>query len=314
MKLSKLPSLRALQTFSVFGQTNSVAETAREMGLTSGAVSQQLKTLEDQTGRMLVSRRGRGAVLHPEAEIYHRLVSEGFEALYRSQYFLDRMEQSANLSISALPSLLAKWLNPELGEFQERHPGISIRLDSTHQEPDRFLLATNFRVTYGEAAQKFPFQRQLFTDIIFPVCSPDFADKHPGISDAATMRKLPLLHTDWGLGYEDLPGWTDWFASVGQPAPDTIASRVFSVSSLTIEAAVEGKGIALAQSSFVDRDLRTGRLVRLSETELKLPWPYFVCWGERMMQEPVARDFLNWIISVARNHPSQDDQRAEGQH
>lgn len=307
MKHTNLPSLRALQTFSIFGQTNSVSETAREMGLTSGAVSQQLKILEDQTGRRLVSRRGRGAVLHPEAEIYHRLVCEGFEALYRSQQFLDRMEQSANLSISALPSLLAKWLNPVLGEFQERRPGISIRLDSTHQEPDRFLLSTNFRLTYGETAKRFPFHRQLFTDKVFPVCSPDFASKHHNISDVEVMSQLPLLHTDWGTGYEDLPGWMEWFASAGKTVPDVKAARVFSLSSLTIEAAVDGKGIALAQSSFVDRDLRTGRLVRLSETELQVPRPYYICWGERAMQEPIAQDFLNWIIGVARANSTHDE-------
>ncbi len=301
MKNDQLPSLRALHIFDVFGRTNSVAETARELRVTPGAVSQQLKFLEEQTGHLLLNRSGRGVMLRPEAEIYHRYVSRGFESLYRAQQVLRGFETDPVLSISALPSLLSKWLNPALGTFQDAHPGISLRLDSTHQEADRYLQTTRFRITYGEVAQRYPYSRELFTDTMFPVCSAQFLRDNPEIVVPTALQEMPLLSSDWGYGYQDIPDWDDWFRANNIETSQINRAGIFSLSSLTLEAAIEGKGVALAQTSFASRDLELGRLVRLSSAELLLPKPYFICWGEGAMQDPVSKDFLNWITKRGRD-------------
>ncbi|MEO1193455.1 MAG: LysR substrate-binding domain-containing protein [Pseudomonadota bacterium] len=302
MTRKALPSLRALQTFEIFGRTKSVSETARELNVTSGAVSQQLKVLEEQTGFPLITRRGRGVFLRPEAKTYHQFLSEGFDALHQAQSYLERIQQNTNLSISALPSLLSKWLYPILGDFQQFHPDVSIRLDSTHQEPDRHLLTTTFRLTYGSAGSRFPFYRELYTDTLFPVCSPSFAEAAPEVWTAEGLLKQPLLRTDWGPAHRSLPDWDDWleFCGVSEAAPKEVG--VFSLSSLALEAAIEGKGVALAQTSFVERDLQMGKLLRLSQSELKLPHPYFVCWGEGALQDPAAKSFLDWVLTAGRRY------------
>ncbi|WP_424830176.1 LysR substrate-binding domain-containing protein [Ruegeria sp.] len=301
MKRKMLPSLRALQTFEVFGRTNSVADTARELNVTPGAVSQQLKILEEQIGKSLITRRGRGVLLRKEAEAYHKFLSEGFDALHRAQIYLDRMEQATNLSVSALPSLLSKWLYPILGNFQDQHPGVSIRLDSTHQEPERYLLSTTFRLTYGDQGQIFPFHKELFTDSVFPVCSPEFLQAYPEVKTTEGLRQVPLLRTDWGPGFEDVPGWEDWFDFAGITDGEEFRDvGVFSLSSMALDAAIQGKGVALAQTSFAERDLQTGRLIRLSDEELKMPHPYIICWGEGTLHDRTATQFLDWILQAGR--------------
>ena len=301
MRRTPLPSLRALQTFEVFGRTNSVADTARELNVTPGAVSQQLKVLEEQTGRALIARRGRSVFLRQDAQVYHQFLSEGFEALHRAQHYLARMERETSLSISALPSLLSKWLYPILGDFQQQHPGVSIWLDSTHQEPDRHLLSVSFRLTYGDQGRDFPFQNNLFTDTLFPVCSPEFARNNPELVTPEGLSRAPLLCTDWGPGFEDVPDWEDWFAANDIDASPRRKDAVFSLSSLALDAAIQGRGVALAQTSFVQRDLQMGYLCRLSKQEIPLPRPYLVCWGEGALDERTARSFLDWILQAGRD-------------
>ncbi len=179
MKPPKLPSLRALQVFASFGRTLSVTQTAQELGVTSGAVSQQLKVLEEQTGRTLFNRQGRGIFLRPGAETYHKHICDGFETLAQAQHILDRIEDTVDVSISALPSLLSRWLNPVLSAYQDHNPEMSLRLDSTHKEPERHLLSTTFRLTYGANADTFPYRRRLFQDAVFPVCAPAFLSQFP---------------------------------------------------------------------------------------------------------------------------------------
>ncbi len=300
MKPPKLPSLRALQVFASFGRTLSVTQTAQELGVTSGAVSQQLKVLEEQTGRSQFNRQGRVIFLRPGAKAYHKQICEGFETLAQAQHILDRLEDTADISISALPSLLSRWLNQVLSAYQDHHQDLSLRLDSTHKEPERHLLSTTFRLTYGANADTFPYRRHLFQDAVFPVCAPAFLSQFPSASDPAQMAQLPLLHTDWGPAHRDLPSWGDWFSHCAVDPGTLPKGATYSLSSLTLEAAIAGKGIALAQTSFVARDLQSGRLIRLSEAQIQMPQPYFICWGEGAMQSTNARDLLDWITSAAR--------------
>ena len=298
---ANLPPMRALQAFEAFGRLGSVSDAARELGVTPGAVSQQIKILESHVGITLILRDGRGATLGPEARLYHEIVSQGFDRFRQAQHYLARLRSESDLSVSGLPTLLLKWLNPLLGGFQSQGRDVSIRLEAAHGEPDRQMLDTTFRLTYGRAAQRYFHSRVLFTDSCFPVCSPEFLARHPEAAEPAGMSDLPLIEIDWGPAYASVPHWADWFAAEGLPAPRRRPVAVFSLSSLALEAAVNGQGITLAQEAFVAVDLRLNRLVRLSPRALAMPEPYFVCWGQRTLEQPVARDFLNWIIAAARS-------------
>ncbi|WP_347265800.1 LysR substrate-binding domain-containing protein [Paracoccus sp. (in: a-proteobacteria)] len=296
-----LPPLRALQAFECFGRLGSVNAAARALGVTPGAISQQLRLLEEHVGVVLLVKDGRRAALTPVARSYHELLSQGFSRLALAQDYIVAHRQSEELTISGLPTLLQKWLNPLLPEFQQAAGELEIRVLATHQEPDPHMLEQAFRLTYGAAARRYLHARALFTDQCFPVCSPDFLRRHPEARDPAGLARLPLIGIDWGTGYTTEPDWRDWFAARG--LGDLAAIRpvaVHSLSGMAIEAAEAGQGAVLAQGSFVETPLRTGQLVRLSPASLQMPDPYFVCWGPATLDRPAARDFLNWLVRICK--------------
>ena len=299
MAIRKLPSLRALQTFEAFGRAGSVAATARELNVTSGAVSQQLRLLEVQVGQPLFVRRGRSLALLPEAQVYHRTLVEGFEKLRSADAYIQHTADHAHLSISALPSLFSYWLNPLLGAFQEQHPGVALNLQATNIEPDADLPYRTFRLTYGRFARAFPNQKELFQDQVFPACSLSFAQRYPEVFIPGALRGMPLLYIDCEMGGTPLPNWSDWFALFGLKPPIEASSGRFSHPGLAIQAALDGKGVVLAQASSLDRDIKSGRLVRLSDIEIDLPDYYYACWGTDTPDDPIASDFLIWLLEEA---------------
>ncbi len=274
---------------------------ADELGVTAGAISQQLKLLEDHLGLTLIAKDGRRATLTPEATVYHSFTARGFEQLELAQDYIVSCRSSVELTISGLPSLLLKWLNPNLHRFQASVGEQPVRLDATRSEPDPRMLDRMFRLTYGLASRRYAHSRILFTDVCFPVCAPQFLESHPEARDPAGLAKLPLIEIDWGRAYSNVPHWKDWFALEGVAAPqDSRPLAVYSLSSLALEAAAGGLGVTLAQASFAAVDIELGRLIRLSPKVIPMPEPYFVCWGPLTLEHEIAREFLNWLMLEAR--------------
>lgn len=297
---SHLPSLRALHAFESFGRLGSVGGAARELGVTPGAISQQIKILEDQLQMQLIVKEGRRASVAPRAKAYHAVLSAGFEKLKNAQTLLSQQLADLDVHVSGLPTLLLKWLNPRLHRFEARFGEASIRLEATHVEPDPEFLNHMFRLTYGAASKAFPHARALFRDTCFPVCSPSFLEANPKARDPANIANLPWIDIDWGPAYASVPRLSHWLQAQSLPKPALKPMSVHSLSSSALEAAASGQGIALAQSSFASSDLELGRLVRMSEYTVEMPDPYFVCWGAQMMENEKSRNFLNWLLSESQ--------------
>ncbi|WP_260692200.1 LysR substrate-binding domain-containing protein [Gemmobacter fulva] len=270
---------------------------ARDLGVTPSAISQQLRTLEDSIGIALVSQEGRRVVMTPTARIYHDLISQGFDRLVRAQEFISSHRSTEELTVSGLPTLLQKWLNPIIHRFQAHGREPSIRIIATHQEADPQLMEQMFRLTYGGSAKRYPHSRLLFQDRCFPACSPDFLAAHPEAATPDGLAQVPLIGIDWSMDESIAPTWDDWFTLIGvTPAPRPKIAAVYSLTGLALEAAVSGQGVVLAQTAFAQNDLETGRLVRLSETSLEMQEGYHICWGNNALTRNFAREFLNWAI------------------
>ena len=295
-----LPPLRAVQAFEAFGRIGSVSGAARELGVTAGAISQQIKILEEYLEISLIRKDGRRASLSSDAKLYHEFVSAGFDKLRLAHQVLIQQQAGADVTVSGLPTLLQKWLNPRIHLFQADTEEVVIRLEATHAEPDPQMLDRIFRLTYGSVAETFAHSRPLFTDYCFPVCSPDFLERHGRSMKSDGFGTLPWIDIDWGPAYATVPRLRDWLTLHGLSGPNQKPVAVHSLSSLALEGAVAGQGIALAQSSFAAVDLDLGRLVRLSEAVIAMPEPYFVCWGRSTLDTEDAKRFLNWLLAEAR--------------
>ncbi|MAN60284.1 MAG: hypothetical protein CMC08_10670 [Flavobacteriaceae bacterium] len=298
---SKLPPLRALQAFESFGRHSSVRAAAQELGVTPGAISQQLKLLEEHLQTPLTVKDGRRAALSPKAKSFHAVVSIGFEKLRKAQALLAQQNSELDINVSGLPTLLMKWLHPKLHSFEASNEGVSIRLEATHDEPEPEFLDHMFRLTYGAASERFPHARALFHDVCFPVCSPEFLRKNPEALEPSNLSDMPWIDIDWGPSFSSVPKLGTWLEAQGFPPPKRKPVSIHSLSSSALEAAASGKGVVLAQLSFASVDLELGRLIRISQYSVEMPEPYYICWGSLILEHDKPRSFLNWILAEAKN-------------
>jgi LysR family transcriptional regulator, glycine cleavage system transcriptional activator len=295
---TKLPPLRSLLAFEAVGRSGSVSIAAGELNVTPGAISQQIKQIEGHVGIPLFQKDGRGLVLSKFGKTYHHMIAAGFETLREAQNLIVNAQNIHDISISGLPSLMIKWLNPNLPSFKPSNARTTYRMECTHIEPDRRLLDTTFRLTYGEVAFKFPHSKVLFTDHCYPVCSPSYLEKYPEACTPDGLRSLDLIAIAWQPMHNDPPGWPDWFRACGVAMPKKVPITTFQLSSLALEAAANGDGVALGQDSFVEKDLLQGRLVRISDAAIRMPFPYYVCWSGSALSSDSAIEFLDWISIV----------------
>jgi LysR family glycine cleavage system transcriptional activator len=308
--MDTLPPLRALQVFDTLGRCQGVIETARRLGVSPGAVSQQIKQLEDAVGMRLLAKEGKRLRLTEAGRIYHASCAQAFESLRLARAELERGKLKRSLSISALPSVLSKWLAPRIYSWQREHPEIDIFLDGTHSEPSPDGHHIDFRITYGESLDQSGTRAELFRDKVVPACSPTLIDgkvlAHPG-----DILNHPLLSIDWLPKFSSPPSWRDWCAVNDVDDDGARATRlVFSLSSLAIQAAIDGEGFVLAQTSMIAADVAAGRLVVPFPSGVALLSPYFVTWQASAFDHSHCRAFHRWILTQGREQQSVNDMLA----
>ncbi|KKB85708.1 LysR family transcriptional regulator [Devosia limi DSM 17137] len=297
--MTKLPPLKALQAFEAFGRLRSVTGVASELGVTPGAVSQQLKKAEEAVGLRLLERHGKNIELTTSGRLYHREISRGFDTLRGAQETLARIKAQSALVLSCLPSLANKFVGPRLFDWQTSHEGANVRLIGTGTEPRLGDDSIDFRVSYGDRIRQFENYVELFTDWVVPACSPAFIVRHP-VAKPVEILEQPLLGIEWDSDHKAAPSWQDWAKSVGaKNSPQ--GEFAFSLSSSAIDAAINGRGFVLAQLAMIEDDLAAGRLVVPFDHRLKLAQAYFLAWDRAALSKPFGNELRTWIISISKS-------------
>ena len=151
----KLPPMKALQVFEAFGRLGSATAAAAELGVTVGAISQQLTKAEHSVGLRLIERQGKYIALTTPGQQYHRDITAGFNHLRSGQARLERVRSEKSLAISCLPSLASKWIGSLLFDWQASHPDATVRLIGDDTEPQFGCDPVDFRLIYGEMINRF---------------------------------------------------------------------------------------------------------------------------------------------------------------
>ncbi|RQS14999.1 LysR substrate-binding domain-containing protein [Burkholderia sp. Bp8998] len=306
--MSTLPPLRALQVFEAVGRCGGIAEAAKRLGISAGAVSQQMKLLEDTLGLSLLEKDGKRLRLTAAGRRYHERCADAFERLRIAHAEVDRSRHEHTLRISALPSLLSKWLAPRVLDWQRAYPELSVYLDGTHAEPAPDGCEIDFRISYGERVADVDNAIELFRDVVVPACSPGLLRDRSPLAAPADLLPFPLITIDWQPKFASPPSWQAWFDAHGVDASMAAPVRhAFSLSSVAIQAAVDGHGFVLAQSSMICDDVAAGRLVVPLASGLPLPWPYFVAWKKSAFDKPECRSFHRWLLMRAREQQQVSD-------
>lgn len=296
--MATLPPLRAIQIFEAVARCGGVAAAAADLGVSAGAVSQQLHKLEESLNVRLFERSGRSLTLTCWGDIYYANVSEAFVHLHSAKYSLQHALTKRGIVLSAMPSL-ARWLRPLLPQWLASHPGGHVRLVGTHSETMLKQQGIDFRLSYGVEMRNYNRYTELFVDSVVPVCSPDFLRSSP-VKSAADILKGPLIAIDWGQENRPPPSWEDWAQSVGLPSCNIVSALAFSLSSAAIDMAVKGGGFVLGQIAMVAEDVRHGRLVIPFDHRVRMHESYFLAWERDALDRPFGAEFYNFILAAAK--------------
>lgn len=283
--MSRLPPLNALRAFDAAGRHLNFRLAAEELGVTQGAVAQQVRGLEARLGVQLFDRVARGLELTRTGRAYLTPVTRAFALLEEATEGVG--VQSRTLTISVTPSFASKWLVPRLGRLTEAHPDLDVRVDARPGLANFQSDGIDIAVRQGTP----PFGPGLATEPLFAasfiaVCSPELKD----LRLPQDLQRQTLLHDSHGL-------WPLYLEQLGvSPGPKAIS---FNQTSLAIDAAVAGQGIALADAPLVADEIARGRLRQVFEVGLNTdPGFYIVAPRHPRVPKPVAL-MRQWLLAEA---------------
>ncbi len=293
-----LPPLNALRAFESAGRHLSFTLAAAELNVTPGAISHQVKSLEDYLGVALFHRRTRALDLTDAGQLALPKLSDGFDKLFEGVELLREHDGGAVLSISVSPSFGAMWLVPRLEDFRRQHPGIEIRLDGTDRQVDLHHDNIDVALRYGPGGYSGVRVDRLFGQVNTPVCSPALLEGAHPLNNPCDLRHHTLLHIDWK---DAEASWRMWLLAAGVTDVEPAAGPHYSMETMAVQAAIDGQGVALVGDVLVADDLAAGRLVRPFDNALSTPlsFSYYLLTEMDSAAKPKVEAFRQWLLAVA---------------
>lgn len=256
--MSRLP-LNTLPAFRAVAELQNLRAAAERLHLTHSAISQQIRGLEEQLGFELFDRRGRRVVLNSAGEALLRSVQCALAQLDDGVQAAASVARGAGqrLRVSVLPSFAQRWLLPRMARWHERHPGLTLEIETSQQVADLQRQGLHAALRSGKGPWPGVVSDPLFENIHMPLivlASPDaarqLADNRP-----ETLARQPLL------GDKEL--WRQWFAAAGLTV-DVTPVATFNDAGLMLQAVEQGLGLALSRELLAADALCAGRLVKVS--------------------------------------------------
>jgi LysR family glycine cleavage system transcriptional activator len=290
-----LPPLNALRAFEASARHLSFTKAAGELNVTQAAVSHQIKALEARLGVALFKRLNRALLLTDAGQAYLPAVRDAFDAIARATAQVTRRgrPEPKVLTVSVLPSFAAKWLVPRLGRFREAHPDIDVRISADHHMTDFGREDVDMAVRYGQGDYPGLDCVRLMTEDVFPVCSPRLLQGRHPLRTPADLRFHTLLHDDFRVD------WRIWLLAAGVQDVDPERGPAFTDSSMVVQAAVEGQGVALARSVLAAADLAAGRLVKPFDVSMPARWAYYAVCPKARRDDRRIKAFRDWLLAEA---------------
>jgi LysR family glycine cleavage system transcriptional activator len=282
---AKLPPLSTLRAFEAAARLESFSRAAEEIFVTHGAVSHQVRSLEQALGTALFLRNGRRVSLTVAGRHFAGRVRAALRDLAEAAQFVRRAERDRVLTVSMLPSFAARWLLPRLGRFMERHPAIAVNIHTSFTLVDFQRDEVDLAIRFGRGNWPDLEALKFLDDEYFPVASPRF-NRGRLPARPSDLSKFQLMRSHY-------QPWTPWFRVAGVKLEEPRGS-MFTDSSLLLQAAADKRGIALVRRTIVEADLQAGKLVRLFNVALPAEGANYLVWpkGKLSANAALLRDWL----------------------
>lgn len=260
LKIPPLPPPNSLLAFESAARHLSFTFAAKELNVTPGAVSRQIRLLEDFLGKTLFERTTRTINLTPTGAQYYESVRDCLLHLARSTGEIRQWRGDQQVTVATSTAMASLWLLPKVAEFQRQHEEIDLRIIALDHVKDYSKLDCDLALYYCSAPPKGLEVSPMFSEEIFMVCSPTYLAKHPQLSSIDGLSSCTWLWLE--DSQRDWIGWPEWFQRLEHEP--VVPKRRININSysMLIQSAISGQGVALAWNGLVDDPLATGGLVR----------------------------------------------------
>lgn len=308
----RFPSLNALRTFEAAARHLSFSLAAEELNVTQAAVSRQIKILEDDYGIALFKRLTRAVELTDAGAWLFPQVREAFHQLEVASNQVWGDKGSGVLTVSVLPTFSVKWLMPRLLDFSELHPEIEVHLVNTIAPADFERAEVDLAIRVGstvpqdsnlpqvgidlvmvQGGEQLVYQ-EILPDEMIAVAAPAYLAQHGPITSAHDLQRVDLIHM---ATRKD--AWTDYLAALGWQAPPAQDGPSYGHFFLSLQAAMEGRGIALVPEVLAEADLRSGLLVQAIPHKIPSSGAYYLIGRKSGWKQKKIKIFREWMLSNA---------------
>ena len=294
----RMPPLNALRAFEAAARHLSLTKAAQELHVTAGALSHQIRGLEELLGLKLFERGVRSIALTPAGRQLYPGLHTGFGHIHDAVAALSSASEQRVLVVSTPPGLTAKWLAARLYRFANAYPDIDVRVSSS-------IGNANFTSDGVDAAiRSLPSDavadpalalEKLIELTLVPVCSPRLIDAHGPIHGPEALKRVPLIHDDTLIGRGKVSSWAEWFQAAGVEGADVSRGLRFNSADHALDAAGEGAGVLLAHDVLAYDDLRTGRLVMAVDFAVRSERAYYFVCPKSRREHPRVQAIRTWI-------------------
>jgi LysR family glycine cleavage system transcriptional activator len=294
----RLPPLQALRCFEAAARHLNFGKAADTLSITRSAVSHQIRKLEDEIGQPLFRRDGRSVHLTPAGEALLPAVRDGFDGIRDAARRLREGWPRSELTVQVYVSVAMRWLIPRLHGLHERAPKVSIRiLTSVLDWAFEDAQADVGLVCQRTRRRRDLRYRRLFGALIYPVCSPELAERH-AVRTPADLLALPVLEV-----YTATDEWRRWMDALGLASETVQVAERFDSYLLSMEAAAEGQGVAFCNGPFFASELASGRLVRPVPQTVPIDADWCLVHRRDLDGEPRVRELEAWFQRALSEDP-----------
>ncbi|MEM9668989.1 MAG: transcriptional regulator GcvA [Pseudomonadota bacterium] len=296
----RLPPLNALRAFEAAARRLSFTKAAEELNVTPGAISQQIRQLEDYAGAPLFKRTGRSVLLTDSAQATLPLVREAFDQIAEAGRVMQAPARRGRVMVSSAPSFAAKWLAPRLENFHRSHEGIEAWVSADMGLTDFNTADADIAIRYGRGQYDGLKSELLLDETVLPVCSPALLEGEHGIRKPGDLAHHTLLHDESAENDPSCPDWPSWLAARNVLGVQSRRGPRFNQAVLVIEAAISGQGVALAKRAVAAADLAAGRLVApFADGSTSIDFGYWLVWPKGRHLTTDVRAFIKWVKAEA---------------
>ncbi|MGU9951664.1 MAG: LysR substrate-binding domain-containing protein [Gammaproteobacteria bacterium WSBS_2016_MAG_OTU1] len=294
--------LTAVRVFRETVKENSFTKAARRLNVTQGAVSQRVKHLETCLGCLLFVRHKRAITLTKEGQMLYDEADKALAIIEKTLNHIISGSDSQRVVLGVLASFTSKWLIPRLDRFYQQHPTIQLTTRSVNhtidvEREDAELAVVNISAPPESTTMRW---QLLWRENLYVVCSPEYIKNAPPLKNPCDLINHTLLHDQTEIDNQRHLDWTSWLQSA---SPDIVMDysqgRFFTQSDLTLQAAIEGHGIALARSSLVAEDLRKGVLIIPLNINVAVNSGCYICALKNTWDLPKIKILREWLQAEA---------------